>query len=75
MPNLEGLILNAETPIVHMKVTQRKRTKRVLPKWINMLSSDKGSTTKRTDQALVLGIKSKQIEKRGKRIPKKVSIA
>ena len=79
MPNLEDLILNAETPIVHMKVTQRKRTKRVLPSWINMISSDQGSTTKRTpsssDQAMVLGMKSKQIVKRGKRISKKVSIA
>ena len=75
MPNLEDMILNAETPVVHLKVTQKKRTKRVLPSWINMISSDQGSTTKRTDQALVLGMKSKQIEKRGKRISKKVSIA
>ena len=77
MPNLEGLILNAVNPIVHMKATQKTRTKRVLPNRINMIAAAQGSTTKSTtssDQTMGLDRKSKQISKRGKKIFKKVSI-
>ena len=83
MPNLEDMTVNAETPVVHMKATRKmwKRTKRVSGRDVkrNMNSSDQGPNTKRTnsssDQAMGLGMKSKQITKRGKRISNKVSIA
>ena len=79
MPNLEDMNLNAKTPVVHMKATQKKRTKRVLPMWISMISSAQGSPTRTTtsssDQAMGLGLRSKPIVKRGKKIPRKVSIA
>ena len=77
MPNLEGPILNADAPIVHMKATQKTRTKRVLPNRINMIAAAQGSTTKSTtssDQTMGLDRKSKQISKRGKRKFQKVSI-
>ena len=73
MPNLEGPILNADAPTIHMKTTQKTRTKRVLP---NMIAAQ-GSTTKSTtssDQKMGLDRKSKQISKRGKKRFQKVSI-
>ena len=83
MPNLDNMNFNAETPGAFMQATRKvwKRTKRVSGRDVkrNMNSSDQGPNTKRTnsssDQAMVLGMKSKQIAKRGKRISKKVSIA
>ena len=83
MPNLDNMNFNAETPGAFMKETRKmwKRTKRVSGRDVkrNMNSSDQGPNTKRTnsssDQAMGLGMKSKQIAKRGKRISKKVSIA
>ena len=77
MPNLEDMTVTAENPVVHLKATQKKRTKRVLPNWINMIAANQGSTTKSTtssDQAMGLDRKSKQISKRGKRKFQKVSI-
>ena len=76
MPNLEGPILNADAPTVHMKTTQKTRTKRVLPNRINMIAAQ-GSTTKSTtssDHTMGLDRKSKQISKRGKKKFQKVSI-
>ena len=79
MPNVEEMTLNAETPVVQLKATQKKRTKRVLPSWLNMISVDQGLNTKGTtsssDQAMVMGMKSKRIAKGGKQTFKKVSIA
>ena len=83
MPNLDNMNFNAETPGVFMKAKLKmgRRTKRKLCMDVkrNMNSSDQGPNMKRTnsssDQAISLGMKSKQIAKRGKRISKKVSIA
>ena len=79
MPNREDMISTAETPVVHLKTTQKKRTKRVLPMWISMISSAQGSPTRTTtsssDQVMGLGLRSKPIVKRGKKISRKVSIA
>ena len=48
MPNLEDITVTAENPVVHLKAMQKKRAKRVLPNWINMLAADQMSTTKST---------------------------
>ena len=74
MPNLEGPILNADAPTVHMKTTQKTRTKRVLPNRINMIAAQGSKSTTSSDHTMGLDRKSKQISKRGKKTFQKVSI-
>ena len=77
MPNLEGPILHADAPTLHMKTMQKTRTKRVMPNRMDMIAATKGSTTTSTtssDHTMVLDRKSKQISKRGKKRFQKVSI-